>query len=57
MFTGFINLVSIPFFVFVCVQVAGVVGRAELLSALFFLSSFLVYQKAVASKFQGTLKT
>ena len=29
-----------------CAQVAGLVGRAELLSALFFIGSFLAYRRA-----------
>jgi len=32
------------------VQVAGVVGRADVLSALFFLASLLSYKKAISNQ-------
>lgn len=36
------------------VQVAGVVGRAELLASIFFLLSIFIYKQAVDSK-EGTV--
>lgn len=34
----------------ICSQVAGVVGRAELLSAIFFMLTIFAYQRATKSK-------
>ena len=38
-------------------QVAGLVGRTELLAAVFFLLSLMAYSKAAAEQGQGTVHT